>query len=243
MNYLIKTFLILGFIILNLQTKAQVKFGVQTGLNVNNISQNYKDNNLETGTNMRLGYKIGLAVDFGLGNNLGIQSGLLLYSKGFSEDLEEKWILQDDQKIKGFEKYTFIYLEIPLHLAYKFRKGIQVFAGPYFALGIGGRGQKDITFIDGGTVIDETKSDYKLEPVFEEKKIYLLFGEDYPYYSGIDWGIDFGVGYQIGHFLISTSYSFGMANLTPEFAIEFDRDDYKISHRVLSISVCYLFYK
>jgi len=237
MKYLLRTLVIITLITSSVQTQAQVKFGVKAGLNVNNISQNFKESDWELDTKMRIGYHIGATVNYGLSDAISLQSGLLLSSKGFSFDLEEG--LDDDETIEGYVRAIFNYLEIPINFAYKIND-FQVYAGPYLAIGIGGKNKWDYTYKYDG---DEYKDadEIKLKPVFGEVGEGDL-GEDEDAYSALDFGLNLGVGYQAGPVLISAGYSLGLGNLTPAYeGDDDDPKDYKFSNRVITLSVSYFF--
>ena len=231
MKYLLRTLVISALIAFSMQTQAQVKFGVKAGLNINNISQNFKESDWEFDTKMRLAYNIGATVDFGLSDAFSLQSGLMLTSKGFSYDLEEEW----GEGTEGYNRVIFNYLEVPINFAYKIND-FQIYAGPYLAIGIGGKNKWDVTY-DGDSDADE----YKFKPVLGEVGEGDL-DDDEVAYRALDYGLNLGVGYQVGSILINAGYSLGLGNLTPAYeGDDDDRKDYKISNRVISLSVSYFF--
>lgn len=233
MKYLLKTFVISAFIAFSMQTQAQVKFGVKAGLNINNISQNFKESDLESATKMRLAYNIGTTVDFGLSDALSLKSGLMLTSKGFSFDLKEEW----GKGAEGYDRVIFNYLEVPINFAYKIND-FQIYAGPYLAIGIGGKEKWDVTTKD-----DKDADKIKYIPVFGKVGEGDL-DENEGAYSALDYGLNLGVGYQVGPILINVGYSLGLGNLTPESkGYDYSRKDYKMSNRVISLSVSYFFEK
>lgn len=231
MKYLLRTLVISALIAVSMQTEAQVKFGVKAGLNINNISQNYKDSDLEFDTKMLLAYNIGATVDFGLSDAFSLQTGLMLTSKGFSYDMEE----MSGEEIEGYSRFILNYIEVPINAAYKFN-GFQIYAGPYVAIGIGGKNKWDYTYA-GETNADESK----LKPVFGEVGEGDL-GEDEGAFNALDYGLNFGVGYQVGPILINAGYSLGLGNINPGFeGDDGDIKDYKMSNRVINLSVSYFF--
>lgn len=237
MKYLLKTFAISALIALSFQTQAQIKFGVKAGLNVNNISQNFKDSDGEFGTKMRLAYNIGAITDFGLSDFVSLQTGLSLTSKGYSYDFKED--LEEDENIDGYDRVILNYLEIPIHIAYKVNN-FQIYAGPYLAFGIGGKNKWDYKYTyDGDSESD--KDEYKLNPIFGKVKEGDL-GDDDGAYSAFDYGLDFGFGYQAGSILINAGYSLGLGNINPGYeGGDYDPKDFKISNRVITLSVNYFF--
>jgi len=231
MKSIIRTLVIIGLIAFSLQTHAQVKFGIKAGLNANNINQNFKESDWEEKTNMRFGYHIGAAVDLGLSEVISLQSGLLFSSKGFSWDVKEEW--GDDTK--GYDRAIFNYVEIPVNIVYKIND-FQIFAGPYVALGIGGKNKWDVKW-DGGSDADY----YKFKPVFGEAKEGDIGDEEEPY-NALDAGFNLGVGYQVGPVLLNLGYSLGLVNMTVDYeGGSSDRDDFKVTNRVITLSASYFF--
>ncbi len=170
---------------------------------------------------MKPGFHLGAAVDIGFGDLIGLQTGLMFSQKGSKVE-------EDDWKTSQ----SFSYLEIPAHLAIKI-KSFQIYAGPYLSIGIAGKGKWE----------DATESgDYKLKP---SGKVKLAdFQDDDTPYNRLDLGLNFGVGYKIGPVLINAGYSLGLGNLTPNYDEEgYNRDDAKISNRVIVISASFFFGK
>jgi len=113
-----------------------VTFGVKGGLNISNLDLSdddayYKDDD------PRIGYNVGITVDFALPANLYILSGLELTSKGTDYDRH------------GNEfKPNLTYLQLPVNLGYKLNVtdelGFLFYAGFFGAYGVSGK-----TKIDG----------------------------------------------------------------------------------------------
>jgi hypothetical protein len=96
------------------------------------------------------------------------------------------------------------WLELPLNVVYTLHgdHGLQVFAGPYVALGVGGR-QTGTSTVYLGPAIDTVP---------------LHFDERVAYGPGtanhrLDAGVNFGVGYRQGPLQVQLSYGLGLANL------------------------------
>ena len=229
MKNFIKTTLIICLLTLNITTQAQIKFAVKTGLNINNIVQEL-ENGEEFKTKIKLAYHLGATVSYTINKKMSIQHGLQFSSKGFSNDLEQ--YEQEGVSIDGYNTQSYYYLEIPIHLIYKLNRKIQVFAGPYFALGIGGKQKWDYTI--SSTSDSENYKDEKLnKPIFTNDYMSNLENGENPY-SALDFGLNFGLGYQAKYVLINIGYSHGLGNLSLV-----DSDTFKISNKVISISASY----
>lgn len=117
LTVLLGVFAIAGF--------SQVKWDARFGMNFSNQTK------LDDGKALP-GFTMGVGMDYGFTENWSLQSGLMITSKGF--------------KVKEMgEKITVrpIYLDIPILAAYKFaisdNAKFVVNAGPYMAIGLGGR--------------------------------------------------------------------------------------------------------
>lgn len=149
-------------------------------------------------------------MDYGFNENWSFQSGLMFTSKGYKV------------KVQG-EKITCrpIYLDIPILAAYKFNISdntkFVINAGPYLAIGLGGKSKEHW---DGG-------DDYK---IFDKK------GEDW---KRFDLGIQYGVGLELGeHYLVNLTGQNGF--ITPyDFSDNYKGD--KPKNMTFTIGVGYRF--
>ena len=121
LTVLLGVFAIAGF--------SQVKWDARFGMNFSNQTK------LDDGKALP-GFTMGVGMDYGFTENWSLQSGLMITSKGF--------------KVKEMgEKITVrpIYLDIPILAAYKFaisdNAKFVVNAGPYMAIGLGGKAKWD----------------------------------------------------------------------------------------------------
>jgi hypothetical protein len=96
------------------------------------------------------------------------------------------------------------WLELPLNLVYTLHgdHGLQLFAGPYVALAVGGR-QQGTTYPYYGLAIDSRPFDFDTQ---------ISYG------SGtnnrrLDVGVNFGVGYRQGPVQVQLEYGLGLRNL------------------------------
>lgn len=140
---------------------SQVKWDAKFGMNFSNMTQ-------MNDTKALPGFTLGVGMDYGFNDNWSLQSGLMISSKGY--------------KVKeGGEKFTVrpIYLDIPILAAYKFNISdntkFVINAGPYLAIGLGGKAKEHW---DGG----------------EDWKVFDKEGEDM---SRFDLGIQYGIGLEL----------------------------------------------
>lgn len=228
------------------QLSAQVRFGVKAGLNLSNISQQFKESDYEMTTHFLPAFHVGLVADVPFSGQFSFQPGVLFSVKGYSMDVQEMLEdfygedLPDGFESDGYARTKFNYIEIPLNLAFK-ANDFQIAAGPYVALGISGKQKWDYSMSYMG-FSDSDNGTLTLKPYFGEVKDSDL-GEDEDAFSAIDYGVNFSVGYMAGPVLIQGGYALGLGNLTPlyEGMTSSDRADYKMSNRVITFSVSYFF--
>ena len=133
------------------------------------------------------GFTLGVGMDYAFTDNWSFQPGLMISSKGYK------------YKEEGWKSTTRpIYLDIPLLAAYKFSvaEGVKIVidAGPYLAIGVGGKYK------------DDDDDDWK------------IFDEDGENWKRFDLGLQWGIGVELGeHYLVNftgqngfiTPYDFG----------------------------------
>jgi hypothetical protein len=155
---------------------------------------------------MPAGIHFGGFFEIPLEGNFTLQPGLLFSAKG------------SNYKIDSVEfSISPIYVEVPVIAVYSFSLDavkISLFAGPYFACGVGG---------------------YKIESGDELKKISYGSGENNDL-KPFDIGLNFGAGVNIKGLLISAQYGIGLANVSPEKTV-----DSEMKNRVIGISISSLF--
>ncbi|HCO66234.1 MAG TPA: PorT family protein [Dysgonomonas sp.] len=156
--------------------KAQdVTFGVRGGANLSSMNGDVPK------TKYVFKYQIGATVDVGFTDNFYLITGLDLQTKGTKSKPKD-----------GTEvKYNPMYLQIPVHAAYKFDVAPQgrlvVEAGPYVAYGISGKMK------GGGEKVN-------------------FFGDDR--FKRFDFGLGAGIGYEYSHFVVKGGYDFGLIDIS-----------------------------
>ena len=257
-------FLLLALgLILSVQSFSQVTLGVRGGANLSNmffdIDSEYGE---EPDTKLKPGLQFGLMLDVPLARNgFSMQPGLLFSQKGFSFDMEEMFddLLADQglelESYEGYMRVRLNYVELPVNFVFKM-EGLQFFAGPYFAFGIGGAMTHDFKATADGETLNSSdifdKDKYKIKAVYKpvDNDAYADFMEDnnlYDIYRGFDYGVNLGIGYQFDSFQVNLGYSYGLGNVTPNY----DADKYEMDanytkgfiqrNRVISLSLAYFF--
>lgn len=187
---------------------SQLTWNVQAGMTMNNMSK------IED-SKMKIGYTVGVGMDYAFSDMWSLQSGLKFVDKGFKLKQEES-----GNNWSSEEKATYnpMYLEIPILAAVKFKISdhtkIVINAGPYLAFGVGGKAKFEYT----GTDEEDTySSEYKIALFKDAKASYKENGEDWKdeteknaaIMKRFDLGMHIGVGFEINRFLVGLSGELG----------------------------------
>ncbi len=174
----------------------KIQFGVRAGMNINSLSEGDLDS--------RIGYHVGAVMDWNVAKNLYVQPGLFFTTRGAKSEFKF-----EDEGIQVSEetKYNLNYLQIPISVSYRFPVSeqfkIDVNAGPYFAMGIGGK--------------------YKFEGEEED-----VFGDEGDC-KRFDTGLRIGAGVHIQKVSIGLIYDLGLANIAKEEGGKLKNGSFQIS--------------
>lgn len=162
---------------------AQIKSGYIFGLNLSTMT--LKTKGISSNPKTQGGIHLGGFFEIPLAGKFTFQPSLLFSAKG------------SNYKIDTVQhSLSPVYIEVPIIVAYRFGSDVvktSLFAGPYFACGIGG---------------------YKMDSGGELKDISFGSGENNDL-KPFDIGFNFGVGVNIKGLLISAQYGIGLANVSP----------------------------
>lgn len=159
------------------RAKMPLQFGLRAGYNM--ASANFKEGT----TSSASGFHIGLNMDVKLLTDFYLSTGLLYSAKGYSYEGK-----------KAKEKGNPSYIDIPVMASVRIPMGLsaqlQLSAGPYVALCIGGKATDEL---------------------------YNMYDESFSSaYSGFDYGLQVAAGVIINHhFYIGAGYQFGMESNYP----------------------------
>lgn len=199
---------------------------LKVGLNLANVS--VTDNGRVEDANMLTSFHVGFVGNVGLGKVVAFQPGILFTGKGAKTQ-------SGDPSSANYYKATShpYYIEVPVNLVFKAPIGIGslfVGAGPYAAVGIGGKNKAEGKYLGVG---------------FESARS-IQFSDDDPttlnYEEGAGFGImrrfDYGLngvaGIEGKSTIISVGYGLGLAKLQSGAN---NSEDNNNKHRVLSFSV------
>lgn len=170
-------------------------WGVKTGITLNNSSIDADPIEQKT----KVGFLLGVTVDYALTNNLYLQSGLSLLTRGAKVESD---ISIESYNVSGELKVNQIYLQLPITAAYKLpvTDNLKVVfnAGPYIAYGIGGK--------------SKLKANIDI-PILElnSSEEYDTFGDDA--LKRFDFGLTAGIGAEFKKIYLGANYDLGLINI------------------------------
>lgn len=220
---------------------AQINLGLTAGANMANVRFDYKDAE-EPDTKPLLGLRGGLTLDLKIPGPIGIGSGLIYSTKGYQTDVESEYNEGD-----GTQKLSVGYLELPVHLKYNIAV-LNIYAGPYVAMGIHGKQKNDFSYQDETTGAEiDIEDDMDVEFTSEAD-------EDFDYtknvpVKGTDMGLNFGLGVKLAKIGVNAGYSMGFSNISPDRTgvdalgneVTIDGDDFSAKTSALQVGLTYYF--
>ena len=164
------------FALVSIVSYSQISWNAKVGMNMSNFTG-------DMDTDMRIGFNVGVGMEYQFSDMWSIQPSLMLTQKGAK-------IKEDGETMK----FNPMYLEIPVLAAARFavadNQNIVVKAGPYFAFGIAGKCK-----------------------IGDEKIDFFGDGDDQFGGKRFDCGIGVGVAYEIGKFFVGLDGEFGFTNV------------------------------
>lgn len=204
-------------------------FYIKGGVNFSNItkSANGSINNANTLTS----FNAGIMADIPLAAPLSLQTGLTLTGKGSKTD----YYLNSDNHSDNFVKTRFnpMYLQVPADLVIKVpispASKIYFGAGPYAAIGVGGK-YKTETSVGGVTTTTEENIKFdKDNPLTSNEE-----GARFNTLKRFDYGLNGVAGVQLDRFMIGVGYDLGLAKINSNGT---DTRNDKNKYRVLSLNL------
>ena len=210
---------------ITLATKAQVY--IQGGLNLANITKNNEGQTEKN--NILPSFNVGIMGRLPLADMFSLESGLLLTGRGSKAET----YFNNGDYTKS--KFNPLYIEVPLNAVVKVPLGSKetsIFfnAGPYAAVGIGGKSKRDLKI---GILTSSETSDIKFnddDPTTNEQE-----GARYDRLKRFDYGLNFGGGFEFQHLILKVNYGLGLAKINS--TENNNNADDKNKFRTLSFSV------
>lgn len=206
-----------------------VNFGIKAGGNFSNQSRAVPLSNFFIDDQNNPGFQAGIIANIGF-KHFSIEPGAFFITKGekFREDYSDPALLY---RVVANGTIKLNYFEFPVNVLYKqqIAPTVKIYAGggPYFGLGLSGKGTATLIATEsGGSSTTTTSSAHDIK-----------FGSDQNTddYKNPDYGINLVAGVELQkHFTVDISYALGLANLTWG-------QGYVIKNRTVGLSVGYLF--
>ena len=232
--------------------QSHIEFGPRIGANLTSALFNSTEiSSPELSYSSSRGYLAGYQLGVGASLNYGhwaVQPALLFSQKG------EKQVVKASSDFFGmaitqdFHADTRVnYLELPVNLVYALGEngqGLQVFAGPYLAVGVGGKAKYEerATLTDpNGTVTKETSGTERM--AFGSR-----FAEpdpnspDEPHdvrIRRLDAGLNLGLGYRCGPVQVQATYALGLKNVQPSYPESYQLSDDTGYNRSFQLTATY----
>lgn len=207
-----------------LSSKAQVY--VQGGLNLANITKT-TDGQTED-NNILPSFNVGILGRFDLSPMFDLESGLLLSGHGSKAET----YFTNGNYVKT--KFNPLYLQVPLNAVVKLPMGgnsnVFFHAGPYAAMGIGGKSKRESQIFGINTKEESSIQFSNDDPLTSEQ-------EDAAYnkLKRFDLGLNVGGGFQFQHLILKVNYGLGFTKINSTEDNNTDND--KNKYRTLSFSV------
>jgi len=186
---------------------AKAQFYAQGGLNLANITNT---NNGQTEKNHWLPtFNVGLMGRFGISKTFDMESGILFTGKGSKA---ETYFNNGADYVKT--KFNPLYLEVPLNavvkipLDTKMKSNIFFHAGPYVAVGIGGKSTRESSII-GLRTSSSSKIKFSNDDPFTSRQDDAAYDK----LKRFDYGFNFGGGIDFGKLLLKANYGVGLAKI------------------------------
>lgn len=196
-----------------------------------------------------LGVQVGVAASIGSGH-WTVQPALLFTQKGLRQKLSVNYSsgtfsAQENDQIDC----RVHYLELPLTIVYSLGQdgdGFQLFAGPYVAVGIGGRANYSLALTTNDPSYPSDSYNGSQPFAFGN-----TFAEPDPNASTpvdadararrFDAGINAGVGYRRGPVQVQLGYGLGLLNVQPDYPASYQMENDKGYLRTAQLTATYYF--
>lgn len=144
-----KTIIASMLVLFTFAAHSQVSWNAKAGINMSRATSKGE-------VEMKPGYQFGIGADYFFNDHWGVQSALILISKGFINKGEYYFPpqIENPQKLKSYdETENRVYIDLPVSLAYRFHISDNVRlifnGGGYISYGIAGKFTNKMTHEDG----------------------------------------------------------------------------------------------
>jgi hypothetical protein len=236
------------------QAQTSFRFGPQLGGNLSTATFNSLEqvttgsSTLNSSRMSLLGLQVGLAASIGTGPWM-IQPALLFSQKGVRQKATATDRYASETLTMTIDATSRVnFLELPVNVVYAFGtdgEGFQVFAGPYVALGVGGKAEisEKLTSSDPNSIFNgevNGSKGFAFGNTFAEPDYSSVNDPDFDArVRRLDAGINAGVGYRTGPFQVQLSYAFGLRNAQPDYPASYQMSNTTGYHRNAQLTATY----
>lgn len=236
------------------QAQTSISFGPRLGGNLstatfNSLAQATAGNSsIAVGRSSLAGFQAGVAASIGNGPWL-VQPALLFSQKGLKQSATATDTFGNETVTQTLSVTSRVnFLELAVNVVYAFGtdgQGFQVFAGPYVALGVGGKADYTVkvTSSDPNSLFNGQNSGS------QGNAFGSTFADPDPNGSSLevdarvrrfDAGLNLGVGYRVGPVQLQLGYAFGLLNAQPDYPASFQMKNETGYHRNAQLTATYL---
>lgn len=221
------------------QAQTSFSIGPRIGGNLSNVSFT-SDTPTDVKPQQIFGVQVGATAEFRFGTNLAFQPSLIYTQKGFKTESTDSFTSSGGTSTSTSKQTLKVgYLEVPLNFVYTTGgdHGFQLFAGPYLALGVGGKATYESSYTIPGGITHQDSGTSAVKFANQEPS---NSNNDDAYLRPLDAGFNGGLGYRQGPFQVQASYGLGLGNLVPTDSNGKDQG-VKVRNRVIQLSANYFF--
>lgn len=196
----------------------KVSVGVKAGINISDFTDFTEE------SANKVGFNAGITVDYAINENLFLSSGLEFYNRKMKYDYEDNNKTMTDLFTIPDGVIKAMYLQIPLHIGYKFNVSrdvnISIHGGPYAAYGVGGRVEMgNWVHVENASGPIHLNDFVKNVPGF--KRVLYTFEDDVKGrhakgFKRFDWGLGLGLLIEYQRVGLGLNYDFGLQNVSRE---------------------------
>ena len=199
------------------------------GLNLANITKDASGTTEDN--NILPSFHAGVISRFDITKIVDLEAGLLLTGKGAKAETFFTGSTTDNY-IKS--KFNPLYLEVPLNAVIKINSkegnGFFLHAGPYVAMGIGGKSKVESKFLGVTSTSSETIQFNDDDPTTSAQE-----NAAYDRLKRFDFGLNIGGGFQMKDVILRLNYGHGLAKINSMDAS--NTADDKNKYRTISLSI------
>ena len=237
------------------QAQTAIHFGPRLGGNYSSATFNNLEKLAGAGANVSssrsslAGVQVGVAASIGSGPWL-VQPALVFSQKGVKQTATTTATFGTETITENATVVSRVnFLELPVNVVYAFGadgQGLQVFAGPYLAVGVGGKAEYTEkltstnpnslfnlevsgaqTFAFGNTFAERDPNGTSQQQQYDARA------------RRFDAGVGAGVGYRAGPFQVQLGYAFGLLNAQPDYPASFKLPNDTGYHRNAQLTATY----